>query len=329
MRTKDLNLVSDYIDRSSSNIIKGILICLIIIGHNYILTDALPGLFNDLYSFHVFIFFILPCFYQQTSITYLKTFKRSFKLLVYYLIFFIVLVTAYHYMYEVDFSFSNTLASFLKGGHMSLDAVTGYQYLWFLPAFLITMLIYDLYHIISNRWKIVFCILSFIVYLYFVRYPYTQYCAIIQGVYFASVGLLAVVLYNLVKKVITIRVLLPIFMALSVALFIPCICKVIVPIMPFVSFAFLWEVARTYKDKLSCFEKLGKNSLLIYLIHPIVYQLLIRLLPIKTMLIQGLIVLFLTIIVSALISSVVNRVLESFTLGGIKSIFIKNTNEAR
>ena len=58
MRTKDLNLVSDYIDRSSSNIIKGILICLIIIGHNYILTDALPGLFNDLYSFHVFIFFI-------------------------------------------------------------------------------------------------------------------------------------------------------------------------------------------------------------------------------------------------------------------------------
>lgn len=44
------------ISRDTSNIMKGALILLIVIGHNTVLTNNVSGLFDYLYSFHVLIF---------------------------------------------------------------------------------------------------------------------------------------------------------------------------------------------------------------------------------------------------------------------------------
>jgi fucose 4-O-acetylase-like acetyltransferase len=312
MGIRDLYLASDYIDRSSSNIIKGILICLIVMGHNYVLSATLPGLFDYLYTFHLFIFFILPFFYLQPSVTYNKTLKRTKKLLIYYLVAFTLLVSFHHFNNDLTFSFSKTLLAFLKGGHKAVCSVTGFQYLWFLPAFIVAMLVYDLYQIASHRWKIAFCAVAVLVFLFFVRFPYRPHWALIQGIYFASVGLLSVILYNLVKDKINFRVILIVFIVLSALFFVPLIGKVVAPIMPFVAFVFLWELVKAHKDKLYCFESLGKNSLLIYLLHPTIYQILVRIIPVKPMLPVGLIVLVLaTIMLSALLAEAINRAIKA------------------
>ena len=56
-----------YLTRDESNIIKGILILLIVLGHNHFLMDGeYVRLQIQLYKFHVIEFFILPFFYKMT-----------------------------------------------------------------------------------------------------------------------------------------------------------------------------------------------------------------------------------------------------------------------
>lgn len=312
-RINDLFSVTDYIDRTSSNIVKGICICLIVLGHNYVLTDTISGLFNYLYSFHVFIFFILPCFYKYKHITFTKILNRSLKLLIWYFLFFVLLVIVYHFLYEVKFSWYGTVISFFKGGHNALDSVTGYQYLWFLPAFIVTMLIYDLYNTINRNYKVLFIIFALVLYIFFIHVAYTNFGAIIQGIYFASVGILTIGFHNLVKGKASIGILFSAFIIATIFFRVPNVSKFIVPIMPFLSFVLFWEIAKTMNSKLKLFEYLGKNSLFIYLIHPLVYQVLVRVMPeFKPMLLYGLIILLFTLIISFLFSNVISRILNYF-----------------
>lgn len=59
-----------YLTRDESNIIKGILILLIVLGHNHFLMDGeYVRLQIQLYKFHVIEFFILPFFYKMKADT--------------------------------------------------------------------------------------------------------------------------------------------------------------------------------------------------------------------------------------------------------------------
>ena len=51
-----------YIDRDTSSVIKGVLIILIVIGHNKVLCSTDNKGADYLYLFHVICFFILPFF---------------------------------------------------------------------------------------------------------------------------------------------------------------------------------------------------------------------------------------------------------------------------
>ena len=53
-----------YIDRDTSSVIKGVLIILIVIGHNKVLCSTDNKGADYLYLFHVICFFILPFFYD-------------------------------------------------------------------------------------------------------------------------------------------------------------------------------------------------------------------------------------------------------------------------
>ena len=59
-----------YIDRNQSETIKGILILLIVFGHNHVLcpNTEIGGMMDYLYLFHIAGFFILPFFYK-TNLT--------------------------------------------------------------------------------------------------------------------------------------------------------------------------------------------------------------------------------------------------------------------
>ena len=67
-----------YIDRNQSETIKGILILLIVFGHNHVLcpNTEIGGMMDYLYLFHIAGFFILPFFYKTNktiSIEHIKS----------------------------------------------------------------------------------------------------------------------------------------------------------------------------------------------------------------------------------------------------------------
>ena len=49
--------------------------------------------------------------------------------------------------------------------------------------------------------------------------------------------------------------------------------------MPFIAFFALWNVGEWLSNHSQTFAAIGKLSLLIYLIHPLVFQFLIRVIP--------------------------------------------------
>ena len=61
------------IDKKDSLAIKGLVILLIILGHNKLIScEHLPFLFGYLYTFHVGVFFILPTFYDIKKRNWVK-----------------------------------------------------------------------------------------------------------------------------------------------------------------------------------------------------------------------------------------------------------------
>ena len=56
-----------YIDRDTSSVIKGVLIILIVMGHNKVLCSTDNKGADYLYLFHVICFFILPFFYDTKN----------------------------------------------------------------------------------------------------------------------------------------------------------------------------------------------------------------------------------------------------------------------
>lgn len=300
------------LDKNTSDTIKGILIILIVLGHNSILTNSIDRLFSYLYSFHVIIFFILPWFYVQARPTITKSVKRCLKLYLYYLVFFILQVVLYNIIIEPNFSLCDSVYAFFVGGHHTIKAVTGYQYLWFLPAFCVSMLLYDLYAYIPSKARIIPNVLAFVVFCVFTQLHYQEYNAPIQGVYFASVCIVCVFFYNLIYCNLNLVVSVVIFIVTSFLVCSDVTSVYAVPFMPFVAFFAIWNIVKILNIQYSkLFIKLGQMSLMIYLIHPLVYQALLRVVPCITanQILYGAIILFLTLVLTYASALVVNKIM--------------------
>ena len=172
------------IPRDTSEIMKGLLILLIIFGHNTVLTNNISGLFGYLYSFHVLVFFILPWFYI-TKFSWNSTIKRSVKLWFWYFAFFVVQVVFYNLLFSTTFSLPEAVKAFFLGGHTLLKGVTGYMYFWFMPTFFFAMLVRDAYIVAHKPSRIAMIVASIGILVFFAFHAYTNYIAIIQGLFFA------------------------------------------------------------------------------------------------------------------------------------------------
>lgn len=140
---------NNYLSRDESTAIKGLLIFLIILGHNAVLTQSVKSIMPFLYLFHVKLFFIIPFLYKVKTNTFKVSLEKNFIRLYYpYLIFFIFLSILYYFTSKVIndphqiaknllsiqdneiLFFFNTI---LTGNPYLIDYFTGYQFLWFLP----------------------------------------------------------------------------------------------------------------------------------------------------------------------------------------------------
>ena len=145
------NEIKNNISFEESNAIKGLLIFLIILGHNRIFSAvASSQCWMWLYSFHVYSFFLLPFFYPEKGINCDRVRNNVVKLLYVYLLWFIIYALCYQIMVHIVPSLAKStsvptffqyLDAILTGAQSLLGATSGFMVLWFLPVMFSMLLI--------------------------------------------------------------------------------------------------------------------------------------------------------------------------------------------
>lgn len=289
------------ISRDESSAIKGLLMLLIIFGHTSMLTTNFATgdrtyLWNWLYTFHVFVFFILPFIYGYKrkrnmvetriggGIDYqevIAEFKRNLvKLFIPYVWFCIISGVLFLFIGGGTFNPKGMIYAIVFGNQPALGQYFGFNLLWFLPAMLAMLTLRSIYYNSNKHIRISIVAISLILWgLWFFRVfditvasTYVPF-AISQGFYFIIFGLLS---RWLIEKHWPNKYVIPIVLLL-IALFtwidwkpikLPhfSLYAVMRMLMPVLVFMFLY-VFRNLLSKSKLLKLIGTYSLQIYLIH--------------------------------------------------------------
>lgn len=115
---------------------KGVLIALIVLGHNTLAQAVWPGLWPFLYNFHVFCFLLLPFLYPPREIGVRFVADRAVRYLVPYAVFFTVSAVAFAVVEKRPISGTWILIyleGLVVGSAAAVDAASGFRLYWFLP----------------------------------------------------------------------------------------------------------------------------------------------------------------------------------------------------
>lgn len=156
------NINNYYINKEDSNVIKGFLMLLIILGHNHILAPTEGTLFHYLYSFHLVCFFILPYFYNK-KLSYSWDSVKSLvrRLLIPYTFFFVFCLLVSSVIVGIQHkSFLEIAKGYIIGSPYTLRNSIGFVFLWFLPSFFS----FSLMRIIGDKFN---CIKKLLLFLSF------------------------------------------------------------------------------------------------------------------------------------------------------------------
>jgi hypothetical protein len=124
------------ISREHSTIIKGILIFLIVLGHNHILCPIGTNFMKYLYEFHVVCFFVLPFFYERkASLSSKEVMNTVIRTWIPYL-WMIILCYFVYGIYAKDFSLTfRHIQALITADKTYLGRYFGFVMPWFLPTF--------------------------------------------------------------------------------------------------------------------------------------------------------------------------------------------------
>ena len=157
--------VANFADSFSGsvNALKGLLIIIVAMDHNDLLRAFAPGLFRPL-TFHVLGFLLLPFLVPLKPPT--VQFIRD-RLIRYFVPFWWVLTFAtviYSVVYRGDEGFATPfvdwLAASVVGSAPLVKVSSGFYYLWFLPSLAGLVIFLAVYQSLSRRWQTVFVVLS-------------------------------------------------------------------------------------------------------------------------------------------------------------------------
>lgn len=289
------------LNREESSAIKGLLIFLIVLGHNALFTSSLSGSFEYLYSFHVQAFFVLPFLYGiSNKSSFRDSFKKNFVRLYYpFLLFFIALsILAYitdgssidmNKVIEINDNKALYFADvILTGNFYLIDYFTSFQYLWFLPVMFSMSVIKET--IGRNKLiNVLVLVVGFVSYIIFFVFMYNKPYdgdinftimlfspfAVLQGCGAYFLGRLSlIVIDNRFNKIIT-RTCAFMFLCLSTA-------YIVINYQGFINKESIWALRllmpilfigtlytfRKYLANSKLLKKLGNNSFQIYIIHP-------------------------------------------------------------
>ncbi len=315
------------IDKKDSLAIKGLVILLIILGHNKLIScEHLPFLFGYLYTFHVGVFFILPTFYdiKKRNNTLQHATDVFIKLFFPYIIIYTLLFVLNRFM-NMSWSISDVFMYFV--GMFSVDPNVIYetsnaQYLWFVPSFFIYSMVLDFFK--KNEYGIVKIILPIAVVLYFwgdyinnllFRLPLYLIISfgsliIVENIKTVYIKILSVTSFAILSVVIINGYLQP---------------KGWVHLVMSISFFLIIYSYREIFGKMPMLKEIGKYSFPMYLFHFLIYNTLVLILP-HTFLYSS-IILILTISLSYIISWIIMKYVQPYvfpnSFSELRNIWLK------
>lgn len=295
------------ISREASLAIKGLLIFLIILGHNSFFSSESRIGMVFLYTFHIQAFFILPFLYPHKKVSVIRL--RNYIIRFYYpfVIFFLFLSLLNHIgntwgiIPENTFSgnigtvnkWKEFLLTIITGNGYCIDYFTGFQFLWFLPVMFSMVILKDIYYdkranYMLRYFMVLFGCIFFLIYFIFgFRTPFDKNIIYLLkeyspfaityalGAFFMGVISLRVIK---MEKYRSANIVIP---ALFVSGAILCFVSqhdgkvpiddeirwILLLVMPFLFFFIIYQL-RDYLSKITLLKDIGKYSFPIYIIHP-------------------------------------------------------------
>lgn len=258
-----------YLDRNASEAIKGILILLIVFGHNHVLcpNDVSGGLMDYLYQFHVMGFFILPFFYNVHTTAFLPKVRNTFvKCWVPY-VWVCALCWLVYSLFKHDFDFGwQHIAAFFNGTQTPIRTYFGFVFPWFLPTFCS----FSVMLMLSRKYKYltwIFFVLSVTTYFFtweqFFEFKNSVPLGIGLAIHYFASGVMAFYLHKISVWSKYVGAILFVFM--SVCWWCDFKLGILMSLMPSMFFLTLICLLPCFNNKyIRC---IGRYSLGIYLLH--------------------------------------------------------------
>lgn len=327
------NLSTFSVSKEASNAIKGLLILLIVLGHNSILCGVWDGcattdkrfIWQWLYTFHVYCFFLLPFMYNKQPYRKGNIGKNALRLLYPYVWVCLVCLLIILFVIGAPFNgLTNLLYAMTWGSDRLLEENLGLNFSWFLPAMFSLLLLKDIYYSTNRYWK--GFLLGIGVLLWVV--------VLVSGVKFSTLGiyvpfalvpafrLLPVCLATLwiaerIKNNAFWRAVVVVLFALTSFLYWWVLSADIrfgrmlfYFVMPVLAFLTLLAI-KDYLGKSRLLIALGKMSMQIYLYHVIIFNallLVVKHFHCPPTIADGVVVLLVTLVVSYVMSLLTTRV---------------------
>ncbi len=312
MQNKIFHKEPSLISRDASTAIKGLLMLLIVFGHTgWITTDFATGnrtfFWHWLYTFHVYVFLILPFIYgyskksnisdklvcvdKHIDIQKVKNDLRHnlIKIGVPYCWFFLFSAIAFVTVGGGQFDLKGMLYAFFFGNEPLMDRYIGFNFMWFLPAMLALTTFKSVYYNSCFKVRVGIVVISLTLWVLAIfkilsRHTIGMYVpfAISQAFYFIILGLTA---RYIIEKQWPKKSLMPIVVlligALTVLLYYRGEIHTIIDlhttirlVMPILMFLFLYGISDLLaKSRILSF--IGTYSLQVYLVHVFVINALV------------------------------------------------------
>ena len=171
--------VRNSLSRNKSAAIKGILIMLVVLGHNHFFVEVFSmSVFSWLYSFHVAIFFVLPFFYPSKRFSWARMRTNAKRLLWPYSYMFLLFALINIFIFKSSSLNLSVFHTYITGDFYTLKTVVGFQYIWFLPAMFSMLFIKDIYDSVANNIRAIILIIGlvffFISWVFMFHQPYSK-----------------------------------------------------------------------------------------------------------------------------------------------------------
>lgn len=152
--------------------LKGLLIALVVLGHNSLFSEITPRGFNELYNFHVASFLLIPFLYEATAFSRSRLRDRFVRYIVPHAVFLAISCAVYFLLFipkqsaEILRWLVSVGMAVVFSSESMYNEVSGFRLFWFLPALWVLVSILTAYYAVERKGKIAILLVAVCVHLF-------------------------------------------------------------------------------------------------------------------------------------------------------------------